>query len=203
MKSSESKIIRQEESKSTKACYCQMPPVAKHSDNLSGALTFTLVLVFVLCALLSSCTGEKTTLNRYEESNYAVENALLSALEEENRIQKEIEGMLSRASSGTIGLETLFDSLSGQSEKILSLIDSIYGAGGETDKNLSEAKEQVNEYLRERIHQIENCLSAASIADLQGEYLKNEALLESLKKKAVDKLVDYNPDLKKELQKLD
>ncbi len=169
-----------------------------HFENLSRTLAVSIVFVFLFCGLLSSC-AKKTTLSRNGERNYAVENALLNALKEERKIHEKTEGILSEVSSGTVDLPTCFHLLSVQTEKLLSLIDSISEAGEETDRNLRGAKERVYQYIRERIHQIENCLSTASVEDLQAQFFKQEAHLETIRRKAIEKLIDYNPDIKKEL----
>jgi len=155
--------------------------------------------IFSLCLHLSSCAGRKGESVDSQIDNYAVESALINALREEEKIHREIAQIVSAVSSGTIDFETSFDSLVERTDKILSLIDSISKAGMETDKKLGEARERVNVYLRERIHQIENCLSATSPADLQTKFLESDKDLESLKKKVVDKLMEYNPDIGKEL----
>ena len=152
----------------------------------------------VLVALASfGCGGVKKS--EPKDVNYEVRKRITAALKEDRELDSGARGMLEVIKAGQFDLQAGLDGLAKQSEKILDLITRVSAPAPPTDKNLAAAQSATEEYLRNRVYQLEASLAANTPAELDALYNGSSASLSAERQRILEFLLRYDPSLEKSL----
>jgi len=127
--------------------------------------------------------------------DFEVREAVTDALANDRAIDTGAASVIEAAASGSIQLDAAIDTLVDQTKSLLAVIESVAAPGEPPDRELSRARELTGEYLRNRVHQVELALSAATPAELQALYAEPAGDLEAEREEIVKLLLAHDPGL--------
>ncbi|MBU1671653.1 MAG: hypothetical protein KKF41_00745 [Actinobacteria bacterium] len=140
----------------------------KTALDRSHAVRAILVLA-LLAALLSGC-GRKEGGGDSSASDFACREALTAALDSEGALDARARALIADATAGRIGLQPCLDELVVQSRDLVGLISTVADAPEPSDPDLKKACAETEQFLRDRVFQVESALGATTPAELQSFY---------------------------------
>lgn len=159
---------------------------------------------FILTAALlvstlsfSGCGGGGGKTPDLEGANFSVREALTEALQQDKAIDDNVLNEIQMVSSGQEPVETALDHFVDYNRSLLALIGLVAAPDKPPDTGLARAQELMQEYLRNRVHQVESCMAATNGAELESLYGQGKQQLQDARKTIRDLLVKYNPELDK------
>lgn len=157
----------------------------------------TIALV-CLCIALSSC-GQAKRETASSSANTLAKDRIIQAIEKERELDAQAKAMIESVRLKNLDLGACLDALTEQVRTLLRLIEEVSELKQPPSRELKECVNLLPDYLRNRVFQIEEALSATSGVDLEAKYLSWEQKLAALRKNIGDKLVTYSPDLERNL----
>lgn len=158
-------------------------------------VTITLVC---LCIALSSC-GQAKRETASSSANSLAKDQIIQAIERERELDAQAKAMIESVRLKNLDLGACLDALTEQVNTLLRLIEEASKLKQPPNQKLKECVNLLPDYLRNRVFQIEEALSATSGVDLETKYLSWEQKLATLREDIRDRLVAYSPDLKESL----
>ena len=163
--------------------------------RVRSGTTLAAILVTALALACASCGGGGPADDDGAGRDFEVRESMTDALANDRAIDQEAVSVIAGATSGAVSLDAAIDRLIDQTRSLLAVIGSVAAPGKPPDKKLAEAQALTEEYLRNRVHQIELTLSAASPAELESLYAQVKGELETEREKIVKLLLSYDPEL--------
>ncbi|MBN2167624.1 MAG: hypothetical protein JW738_00140 [Actinobacteria bacterium] len=158
------------------------------------------ILIIAMLALGISCGGARKASETEGSSNYEVRQAIVQAIETDKLIDSDITGMIHMIRSSQLDLQKGLDDMVDRNHAIVSLIEEVSKPETASDPKLQEAQEKMEVYLRNRVHQFEGTLAAASVDELEAAYLSANAELKEELRKIEELLIEYDPELEESLR---
>ncbi|MBU4392374.1 MAG: hypothetical protein KJ907_05520 [Actinobacteria bacterium] len=153
-----------------------------------------------LAAVPLACGGGDGIDSDSSDRNYVAREAITGTLASEKELDMSALDIIGRVKAGQYGLQDGLDDLVDQSMVLTSLIIDVAAPDEPPDMNLAEAQTLTEEYLRNRVHQLERALSAQSGEELEPLYMADKAELDGMRNRIVELLIMYSPDLEKTIQ---
>lgn len=129
------------------------------------------------------------------ETNYISREAITDALESEKSLDTKALDIIGRVRAGQYDLQNGLDDIVDQTKELMPLIIGVSTPGEPQDDKLAEARTLTEEYLRNRMHQLERAFSAQSGEELESTYTADKAELDGIRNRIVELLILYSPDL--------
>jgi hypothetical protein len=160
---------------------------------------FIICSIFVTSILLIAGCGGGTGGQGKADTNAAVRDSIIRALGTDRALNDEALSIFAAMKAGTIPVADGMNKMVGQTSSLLSLIGDMTSRPRPVNPSLSKAEGTAENYLRDRVHQIEGTLNAKSGAEAEAAYAAGQAAVsaELLKVKAL--LLEYEPSLQKSL----
>ncbi|MBN1288478.1 MAG: hypothetical protein JXA49_02435 [Actinobacteria bacterium] len=171
----------------------------------SSMLKFTrytaiLILIIAVLAAGASCGGTGNGSEIEEGSNYEVRQAVIQAIETDMLIDSDVTGMIHMIRSNQLDLQKGLDDMVDRNHALVTLIKDISEPEEPSNPELVAAREKMEVYLRNRVHQFESTLSTTSVDELETVYQGARAKLEKELQEVKDLLVEYDPELEESLR---
>ena len=157
-------------------------------------------LAAALAAVPLACGGGGGDDDDSSDKNYVAREAITGTLASETELDNSALDIIGRVKAGQYGLQEGLDDLVDQTMVLTSLIIDVAAPDKPPDMNLAEAQTLTEEYLRNRVHQLERALSAQSGEELEPLYMADKAELDVMRARIAELLVMYSPDLEKILE---
>ncbi len=158
------------------------------------------LVIWMATALVAAglaCGGGDGGDDDSSDSNYVAREAITGALVSEKELDQSALDIIGRVKAGQYGLQDGLDDLVDQTMVLTSLIIDVAAPDKPPDMNLAEAQTLTEEYLRNRVHQLERALSAQSGEELEQLYMADKAELDGMRNRTRELLILYSPDLEK------
>lgn len=156
-----------------------------------------LILLIVLpgLILLPGC-GKGGSGEEARDTDYEVRVALTEALNRDFDSQQAVLGLIESTKSGRYPLNQALDDVVDQSLSLLEYITAISEPADPQDSDLAEARRLAEEYLRERVHQLEAVFGATSPQEFEALYNLDRQELDEQRQRIVDLLLKYDPGIR-------
>lgn len=142
-----------------------------------------------------SCGGGEPSRDDRAGRDFEVREAITSALENDRAIDEAAATVIESAKAGAEPLGAALDRFVDQTKSLLAVIASVSAPAEPSDRRLAKARELTAEYLRNRVHQVELALSAASPAELEALYAQVKVDIAADRDEIVELLLSYDPQL--------
>ncbi|MFH1149369.1 MAG: hypothetical protein V1748_02730 [Actinomycetota bacterium] len=149
------------------------------------------MLVLVLLAVLSSGCGGGQERRSSGTSDYACREALNQALASDGALDSRARTLMADVVAGRIGLQPCLDELVVQSRDLVGLISTVADAPEPSDPDLKKACAETEQFLRDRVFQVESALGATTPAELQPLYDSKAADLSSARDRVRNLIKQY------------
>lgn len=159
-----------------------------------------IVLAAALAAVPLACGGGDGDDSDSSDKNYVAREAITGTLASEKELDRSALDIIGRVKAGQYELQDGLDDLVDQTMVLTSLIIDVAAPDEPPDMNLAEAQTLTEEYLRNRVHQLERALSAQSGEELEPLYMADKAELDGVRNRISELLIMYSPDLEKSIQ---
>ena len=164
-------------------------------------LFFSLALAVALVTIPLACGKQpEHTVDDASEMEFKAREAITDALAGDRSLDNNAINVIQRVKGGQYALETALDDLVDQTHSLLSLISTVSAPSKLKNQTLVQARELTAEYLRNRVHQLEACLSARTAAELEAAYNQSRPALDAARNQIRALLISYDPELEKFLQ---
>lgn len=156
-------------------------------------------LVAALLFMQASCGKRAAKPEKDDASytNFTVREAITEALAKDRALDENAKNAIALVRANQSTLDKTFDDLVDQTHTLLSTISTVATTPQPNNTYLTQARDLIQEYLRNRVHQIEACLSAATVDDLETQYNRPGAELNTQRLQVRDLLLKYDPELQK------
>jgi hypothetical protein len=164
-------------------------------------LFFTLALAVAIVAAPAGCgkqAGHKA--DDSSEMEFEAREAITDAFAGDRSLDNNTIDIIQRVKGGQYALASALDDLVDQTHSILTLISEVSAPSKLKNPALAQARDLTAEYLRDRVHQLEACLSARTAAELEAAYNQSKPALDAARSQIRALLISYDPELEKFLQ---
>ena len=165
---------------------------------LKVALVVSMASLLAVAGL--ACGGGDGSDSDSSNSNFVAREAITGALASEKELDVSALDIIGRIKAAQYGLQEGLDDLVDQTMTLTSLIIDVAAPDKPPDMNLAEAQTLTEEYLRNRVHQLERAVSAQSGEELEPLYMADKADLDGVRNRIVELLIMYSPDLEKTVE---
>ncbi|MBU4194454.1 MAG: hypothetical protein KKE79_02655 [Actinobacteria bacterium] len=163
-------------------------------------VTVVVSLAAALAAVPLACGDSNGGNGDGSDKNYVAREAITGALESEKELDSSALDVIARVKAGQYDLREGLDDVVDQTRVLTSLIIDVAAPDKPPDTNLAEVQALTEEYLRNRVHQLERALSAQSGEELESLYMADKAELDGTRNQITRLLIIYSPDLEKTIQ---
>ena len=161
-------------------------------------LFISLALAVVLATLPMACvTQSEHKVDDASEREFKAREAITGALTSDRSLDNNSINIIQKVKGGQYALETALNDLVDQTHSLLSLIADVSATSKLENQKLAQALQLTAEYLRNRVHQLEACLSARTPAKLEALYNQSKPGLDAARSQIRAVLVSYDPELEK------
>lgn len=161
-------------------------------------LVFLLVLAVALVTIPAACGKKlKKPVDDASEIEFKAREAITDALAGDRSLDNNAINIIRTVKGGQYALETALNDLVDQTHSLLSLIADVSATSKLENQKLAQAQKLTAEYLRNRVHQLEACLSARTPAELETLYNQSKPGLDAARSQIRAVLVSYDPELEK------
>jgi predicted nucleic acid-binding Zn-ribbon protein len=161
-------------------------------------LFFSLALAVALATLPMACgTQPDHKVDDASEIEFKAREAITDALTDDRSLDNNAINIIRRVKGGQYALETALNDLVDQTHSLLSLIADVPATSKLENRKLAQAQQLTAEYYRNRVHQLEACLSARTPAELEALYNQSKPGLDAARNQIRALLISYDPGLEK------
>lgn len=160
----------------------------------------TLAAALVVAQLACGGDGGDSDSTDHSDRNVVVREEIVHALATDTELQAATLDTIGKVKANQYDLQQALDGLVDQTKVLTSLIVDVAAPEEPPDADLAEAQDLTEEYLRNRVHQLELALSALSGEELEALYLTDKAGLDAARNRVHELLIRYSPELEKTLQ---
>lgn len=160
---------------------------------------------FFICAILlfsglpAAGCGGGTGGQSKADSNSAVRDSIVRALGTDSALDDEARSIFAAMKAGTLPAADGMNKMVTQTSTLLSLIGDMTSRARPLNPDLSKAEGTAENYLRDRVHQIEGTLNARSGAEAEAAYAAGQAAVSATLQQVKALLLKYEPALQKSL----
>jgi hypothetical protein len=161
-------------------------------------VVFTLSLAVALATIPVACGKQpKKPVDDASEREFKAREALTDALTSDKSLDDNARTIIQKVKAGQYALDTALNDLVDHTHTILSLIAAVSAPSRLKNRTLAQAQQLTAEYLRNRVHQLEACLSAKTGPELETLYNQSNPGLDTARNQIRALLISYDPELEK------
>lgn len=159
------------------------------------ALFILLLSAFTLAPLSCGNNKPKPDGSNPGDTNFAVREAVTDALETDKALDDNARNIIGLVRSGGFTIDKGLNDLVDQTRTLLAVIASVAAPAKPGNADLAQARKLLEQYLRNRVHQLEASISARSAAELEVIYNRDTASLNAARDQVKQLLLEYDPGL--------
>lgn len=157
-----------------------------------SVLVVAAVTIHVACGSQPGHEGDDAS-----EREFKAREAITDALAGDRSLDNDTINMIQRVKGGQYALENALDDLVDQTHSLLSLIAKVSAPSKLKNQALAQAQQLTAEYLRNRVHLLEACLSARTPTEFEALYNQSRPALDAARSRIRALLISYDPELEK------
>lgn len=156
------------------------------------------IIVLALAFAVISCGRRRKGRDSGDSgsSNFAVREAITGAMENDRALDESALNILEMVKARQYTFEKGLNDFVDQAHRLLSLIATVTGPKKPADSNLAQAQQLTQEYLRNRVHQLEAGIESRSSQQMEAAYKNAKPDLDAQRNRIRDLVVAYDPGLK-------
>jgi hypothetical protein len=131
--------------------------------------------------------------------NLEAQQSVVKALGAEAKLDAEARNVIAAMNAGSVSLQDGLAKFSDQTRSLLALIESITSLPVSTNDYLAKAQSRAEDYLRQRVFQIESTLGAQSPQQAATTYEADRQALTQTRNDVRGLLFKYRPSLEKDV----
>ena len=161
-------------------------------------LVFLLALAVALVTIPAACGKQlKKPVDDASEIEFKAREAITDALASDRSLDNNAINIIRTVKGGQYTLETALNDLVDQTHSLLSLIAEVSAPSKLKNHTFAQARQLTAGYLRDRVHQLEACLSARTAVEFETLYDRSKPGLDAARNQIRALLISYDPELEK------